>query len=260
MLTKFVEYDDFCGDVWYNKLIDNRLLSVSMKLAYFLIIIIPYIKRGIEMKGKLIILFGIDGSGKSTILNMLKSSGLNNTICTSCLTNAIFEEELYRAERILNFSRADVFSHEFKHVLHIGSVIYNVFNEVLPLLNSGTNVILDRYTICIKLFTNIFLTPSCNCLSKALECLPTPNLGIYFDTSVNTALQRIKERSNRTGILPHYSESKEALIMKKRGYEAMIPNENYTILKINANQNIDMVYSSVTKILGDICISPENTI
>lgn len=40
----------------------------------------------------------------------------------------------------------------------------------------------------------------------------------------------------------------------------MIPNENYTILKINANQNIDMVYSSVTKILGDICISPENTI
>ena len=148
-MTKFVEYDDFLGDMWYNKLIDNRLLSVSIKLAYFLIIIISYIKRRIEMKGKLIILFGIDGSGKSTILNMLKSSGLNNTVCTSCLTNAIFEEELYRAERILNFSRADVFSHEFKHVLHIGSVIYNVFNEVLPLLNSGTNVILDRYTISI---------------------------------------------------------------------------------------------------------------
>ena len=37
MLTKFVEYDDFLGDMWYNKLIDNRLLSVSMKLAYFLI-------------------------------------------------------------------------------------------------------------------------------------------------------------------------------------------------------------------------------
>lgn len=66
------------------------------------------------MKGKLIILFGIDGSGKTTILNMLKSIELNNTVCTSCLTNAIFEEELYRAERKLNFSRTDVFSHEFK--------------------------------------------------------------------------------------------------------------------------------------------------
>ncbi len=30
MLTKFVEYDDFWGDVWYNKLIDNRLLSFSL--------------------------------------------------------------------------------------------------------------------------------------------------------------------------------------------------------------------------------------
>lgn len=31
MLTKFVEYDDFCGDVWYNKLIDNKRLSINKK-------------------------------------------------------------------------------------------------------------------------------------------------------------------------------------------------------------------------------------
>ena len=39
------------------------------------------------MSGKLIFLFGIDGSGKSTILKMLEDSGLNNTIYTSCLRN-----------------------------------------------------------------------------------------------------------------------------------------------------------------------------
>lgn len=167
------------------------------------------------MKGKLIILFGIDGSGKTTILNMLKSIELNNTVCTSCLTNAIFEEELYRAERKLNFSRTDVFSHEFKHVLHIGSVIYNMYNTVLPLLYSGKNVILDRYTICIKLFTDLFLSPSCNCLSKALECLPTPDAGIYFDINIDNAIHRIEERCTRTGTLPHYSESRESLIRKK---------------------------------------------
>ena len=47
------------------------------------------------VRGKLVFLFGIDGSGKSTILNMLENSGLNNTVYTSCLTNAVFEEELY---------------------------------------------------------------------------------------------------------------------------------------------------------------------
>lgn len=204
------------------------------------------------MKGKLIILFGIDGSGKTTILNMLKSIELNNTVCTSCLANAIFEEELYRAERKLKFSRTDVFSHEFKHVLHIGSVIYNMYNTVLPLLYSGKNVILDRYTICIKLFTDLFLSPSCNCLSKALECLPTPDVGIYFDINIDNAIHRIEERCHRTGTLPHYSESRESLIRKKSGYETMISNENYRIFKIDANQSIDKVYTSVIGILKDI--------
>jgi len=205
------------------------------------------------MKGKLIILFGIDGSGKTTILKMLKNSGLNNTVCTSCLTNTIFEEELYRAERELNFSRTDIFSHEFKHVLHIGSVIYNVYNIVLPLLDSGKNVILDRYTICIKLFTDLFLSPSCNCLSKALECLPTPDIGIYFDVNIENAIHRIEKRCNRTGTLPHYSESRESLIRKKRGYEVMMSNENYPILKIDANQSINKVYASIAGTLKETC-------
>lgn len=207
------------------------------------------------MSGKLIFLFGIDGSGKSTILNMLENNGLDNTVCTSCLTNAVFEEELYLAETKLHFSRKDYFSHEFKHVLHICSVIYKMFDMVLPILNSGKNVILDRYVICIKLFGNLFLDPSYNCLSKALECLPTPDLGIYFDVNIDTAVQRIQERSNRTGILPHYSESEEALIMKKDGYETMIPTEKYPVLRVDANQAIDKVYSSVLKILDELCIS-----
>lgn len=206
------------------------------------------------MSGKLIFLFGIDGSGKSTILKMLEDSGLNNTIYTSCLRNAIFEEELYQAESKLHFSREDFFSHEFKHVLHIGSVIYNMFNIVLPLLDSGKNVILDRYAICIKLFTELFLEPSCNCLSKSLDCLPVPDLGIYFDVDIDIAIQRIQERDDKTGVLRHYSESKESLIMKKKGYENTIPNEKYTILKVDANQNIDKVYSSVIKILNDVCV------
>ena len=209
------------------------------------------------MRGKLIILFGIDGSGKSTILKMLEKSELENIFCTSCLKNAVFEEELYRAESKLKFSRGDVFSHEFKHVLHIGSIIYNMIDRVVPILDNGKNVILDRYVVCVKLFADLFLNPSYNCLSKALDCLPVPDLGIYLDVNVDTAVQRIQDRSSRTGIPPHYSESKESLIMKKAGYEAMILCEPYPIVKINANQNIDEVYDSILELLNEVNASQD---
>ena len=206
------------------------------------------------MKGKLIFLFGIDGSGKSTILQMLKNSQLDNVIGTSCLSNAIFEEELYEAERKLHFSRKDIFSREFKHVLHIGSVIYKMYNEILPLLNNGQNIILDRYVICIKMFSDLFLNPSCQCLSNALECLPIPDFGIYFDTDIDIAIQRIQERSKKEGVAPHYSESRESLKKKKIYYESMIDKEKYTILKLDANRDADNVYYSILQILQTICI------
>ena len=204
------------------------------------------------MRGKLICLFGIDGSGKSTLLELLNNSKLENTICTSCLKNAVFEEELYQAEKTLQFHRKDVFSHEFKHVLHIGSVIFRMYNEILPILDTGKNVILDRYVLCIKLFTELFLQPSCNCLSKALECLPNPDIGIYLNVDVDIAIARIQQRSRKTGIPPHYSESRQALILKQTKYEDIIPSEPYPIIEINANDDINIVYSTVLKLLEQL--------
>lgn len=204
------------------------------------------------MQGKLICLYGIDGSGKSTILEMLNNSKLKNTVCTSCLKKAIFEEELYQAEKKLHFHRQDVFSHEFKHVLHIGSVIYRMYNEILPFLDAGKNVILDRYIICVKVFTELFLRPSYNCLSKALECLPNPDIGIYLNVDIDTAFARIQQRSLKTGVPPHYSESKQALILKQTKYEEIIPSESYPVIKVNANQDINMVYSAVLKLLNQL--------
>ena len=99
-----------------------------------------------------------------------------------------------KRKKTLQFHRNDIFSHEFKHVLHIGSVIFRMYNEILPILDTGKNVILDRYVLCIKLFTELFLQPSCNCLSKALECLPNPDIGIYLNVDVDIAIARIQQR------------------------------------------------------------------
>ena len=122
-----------------------------------------------------------------------------------------------------------------------------MYNEILPFLDAGKNVILDRYIICVKVFTELFLRPSYNCLSKALECLPNPDIGIYLNVDIDTAFARIQQRSLKTGVPPHYSESKQALILKQTKYEEIIPSESYPVIKVNANQDINMVYSTVLK-------------
>ena len=127
-----------------------------------------------------------------------------------------------------------------------------MYNEILPILDTGKNVILDRYVLCIKLFTELFLQPSCNCLSKALECLPNPDIGIYLNVDVDIAIARIQQRSRKTGIPPHYSESRQALILKQTKYEDIIPSEPYPIIEINANDDINIVYSTVLKLLEQL--------
>jgi len=205
------------------------------------------------MRGKLIFLFGLDGSGKSTITKMLNDRELKNTVFTSCMTNAIFDEELLQAEDKLQFSRKNYFSNEFEYVLHTNSIIYKMFNVILPILNNGKNVVLDRYTPCAKLYADLFLEPSHKCLARSLECLPSPDLGIYFDVEIETSLSRLEIRSNTTGVLPHFSESKKSLAMKKARYETIILEAKYAILKIDANQDIEKVYSAVIKILNREC-------
>jgi dTMP kinase len=207
------------------------------------------------MKGKLLFISGIDGSGKTTILEMLKKCEMQDVEFTSCLTTAVFEEELYQAEDKLKFSRKDYFTHEFKYVLHVNSIIYKMFNTILPILNSGKNVVLDRYIICVKLYADLFIKPSYRCISKALDCLPSPDLGIYFDVDIKKASHRLEMRSKITGVPLHFSESEESLIKKKAKYELLLPNEKYVVERIDANSKIKDVYLSVMNILHDKFIS-----
>ena len=49
-----------------------------------------------------------------------------------------------------------------------------------------------------------------------------------------------------------FSLFQESLIRKKSGYEDMIPNETYPILKIDANQSINKVYASIAGTLKEV--------
>ncbi len=119
------------------------------------------------MRGKLICLFGIDGSGKSSLLEILNKSKLENTICTSCIKMLSLKKNYIKRKKLFNFIEMIFFLMNLSMYFILVALFFRMYNEILPILDTGKNVILDRYVLCIKLFTELFLQPSCNCLSKS---------------------------------------------------------------------------------------------
>lgn len=185
------------------------------------------------MKGKLIAIMGIDGSGKTTLVGNLKKCGceINNWKCMSIFDNSIFTEELEKVAKQQEKTRRECFSKELRSIMWRSDLINNVFKYVIPELNKGCTVILDRYTLCNKVYSDLEKS-DLGYMDKILEILPKPDLGIYLDVDIDVALGRINTR-NKKDQAPY--ERKEGLINLAAKYKQLIPQEGYPIIKINAN-------------------------
>ncbi len=185
------------------------------------------------MKGKLIAIMGIDGSGKTTLVGNLEKCGcgIDNWKCMSIFDNSIFTEELETVARQQGKTRRECFSKELRSITWRSDLINNVFRYVIPELERGNTIILDRYTLCNKVYSNLEKSRLGH-MDKILEVLPKPDLGIYLDVDIDVALSRINKRSEKKRA-PY--EKKEGLIDLERKYKRLMPQESYPIVAINAN-------------------------
>ncbi len=185
------------------------------------------------MKGKLIAIMGIDGSGKTTLVGNLEKCGceIDNWKCMSIFDNSIFTEELETVARQQWKTRRECFSKELRSITWRSDLINNVFRYVIPELEKGSTIILDRYTLCNKVYSSLEKS-GLGYMDRILEVLPRPDLGIYLDVDIDVALRRINKRNGKERA-PY--EKKEGLIDLERKYKRLIPQEGYPIVRINAN-------------------------
>jgi len=178
------------------------------------------------MEGKLIAIMGIDGSGKTTLVGNLQKcgSGIENWKCMSIFDNSIFTEELEMVARQQGKTRRECFSKGLRSITWRSDLINNVFRYVIPELEKGSTIILDRYTLCNKVYSNLERS-GLGYMDKILEVLPSPDLGIYLDVDIDVALRRINKRTGK----------KEGLIDLERKYKKLMLQEGYPIVEINAN-------------------------
>lgn len=188
---------------------------------------------------KLITFDGIDGAGKSTVICKVKEvleQGGHST-CTDTLIN-IMPDIFMEIGNQLQYS-------ELRHAAF--TIESNIrFRENIPYYNNHHYVIFDRwyytdvvYLPPIKWYEDIF--------KELRGKLPIPDKFFYMEVSLDTAINRLKEKND--WMLKLYDEKViwHRLRSYQERYEEFFFQNNIEPIRIDANRPIEHVISDVIK-------------
>lgn len=149
--------------------------------------------------GKLITFCGLDGSGKTTLINMLddwlKSKGIN-AILTKQPTDSIRSSDMFRAY----MDREDHSGYDYRALSLSAAAdrVQHTSQFIVPLLENGKTVISDRYFYSC-LANHRARGYDDPWIYEVSEHIQKPDHAFFIDTDVGTAISRVRERSSERG-------------------------------------------------------------
>ena len=215
------------------------------------------IEKSIPIKGKLIVVEGIDGSGKSTQLRLLQKWLISRNI-------PVFFTEWNSSETVKQITRkgkkrgrltAITFS-----LLHATDFADRYERNILPLLHAGYVVLADRY-VYTAYARDIVRGCNPNWVKKIYEFAIKPEIVFYFKVPIDIAVDRIL--SGRP-TLKYYEAGMDLnlsndpyesyRIFQSRiieQYESLSLSENFTIVDgtMEIEESQKLLRSVVTKLL-----------
>ena len=200
------------------------------------------------MQGKFITLEGIEGSGKSTNLETVKSI-LDQYKIDYVLTREPGGGPLGPHLRKLLLDKDQSISPSVEMLLMMADRRDHVDNLINPNLDKGIWVISDRYldsTIAYQgggrqLDINLITS-----LSASLK-LPTPDFTLLFDLPVDVALERAKERSE----LDRFEREPKDFHSRIRESYLELASTNHRIKTIDSSKDFESVSSQVENYLTE---------
>ncbi len=200
------------------------------------------------MKGKFITLEGIEGSGKSTNLESIKSV-LDQKKIEYVITREPGGGPLGSHLRKLLLDKEQSISPSVEMLLMMADRKDHVDNLINPNLNKGICVISDRYldsTIAYQGGGRQLDTDLINSLSVTLK-LPTPDLTLLFDLPVDVALQRAAERSE----LDRFEREPKDFHSRIRDSYLELASNNHRIKTVDSSKDTKLVSKQVEKYLSE---------
>ena len=200
------------------------------------------------MEGKFITLEGIEGSGKSTNLSIIKQILDDNQI-NHIVTREPGGGPLGPNLREILLDKSNVISPTVEMLLMMADRKDHVDNVIKPNLKKGNWVISDRYldsTIAYQGGGRQLDVNLITFLSGELD-LPTPDLTLLFDLPVNEALERAKERSE----LDRFESEPEDFHNRIRDSYLEQASKNDRFKIVNSSKEIESVAEQVINYVNE---------
>ena len=200
------------------------------------------------MQGKFITLEGIEGSGKSTNLETVKSI-LDQYKIDYVLTREPGGGPLGPHLRKLLLDKDQSISPSVEMLLMLADRRDHVDNLINPNLDKGIWVISDRYldsTIAYQGGGRQLDIDIISSLSASLK-LPTPDFTLLFDLPVDVALERAKERSE----LDRFEREPKDFHSRIRESYLELASTNHRIKTIDSSKDFESVSLQVENYLTE---------
>ncbi|BAQ54624.1 thymidylate kinase [Mycoplasmopsis arginini] len=206
-----------------------------------------------QRKGKFIAFEGMDGSGKTTIIQMLK----NELITKNLIDNFVFTREpgsafSKEAEKIrqLILDNENSFSSMVDALLFATSRRLNLEKGIWPALEENKNVITDRYTTSSYVYQGVLgdaTLENVEIINKIATNQTEPDFVIFFDLEPSISVERITKM--REGMDRLETSDVSYYVSLRESYKKVIAKnpERYRI--IDANCSIIELFNKVVDIL-----------
>jgi len=212
-------------------------------------------------KGKFIVIEGGEGSGKSSLINDLKSilADKENLIFTKEPGGTSLGEELKKIILSETHGKIDPSSYLFLFSASRAELLYRV---IKPALDSGKNVICDRFILStyayqIHAMGRENLIPILECINNSMLAGYLPDLNIYLDVEPSVGIKRIMDDKTRTN-LSIFDKASEDFHKKVREgylkYVNIVSEKDKSLIIETTNLTTKEVLDKVVTVLKDLGI------
>ena len=147
-----------------------------------------------DTKGVLITVCGLDGCGKTTMMNRMIDEVLDKSkvFTTKQPTNYVRESAIFRT--YMDQPDHDAFDYRSLSLLAASDRLQHVNKVIVPQMNEGKIVVSDRYFYSCLANLRARGFTSDQWIYEIAESVVEPDIAFFFDVPVETAVSRVRHR------------------------------------------------------------------